>query len=58
MGADLTYLNFVVGVLCMFSYQPVQDWLFRRGTLPEISYLTIPQMPQNEAVDLDRKPDS
>jgi len=31
MGADLTYLNFVVGVLCMFAYQPVQDWLYRRG---------------------------
>ena len=33
MGADLTYLNFVVGVLCMFAYQPVQDWLYRRGLL-------------------------
>lgn len=33
MGADLTYLNFVVGVLCMFAYQPIQDWLYRRGSL-------------------------
>ena len=33
LDADLTYLNVVVGVLCMFAYQPVQDWLYRRGIL-------------------------
>jgi hypothetical protein len=47
LNADLTYLNFVVGVLCMFAYQPVQDWLYRRDaakrggrTRPEARFLT------------------
>jgi|SRR5579859_1456229 hypothetical protein len=40
LGADLTYLNFVVGVLCMFAYQPVQDWLYRRGTYTPTHCLT------------------
>jgi len=47
MDADLTYLNFVVGVLIMFAYQPVQDWLYRRDaakrggrTRPEARFLT------------------
>src|SRR6202035_3029419 len=40
MGADLTYLNFVVGVLCMFAYQPIQDWLYRRGP-PRPTPLTL-----------------
>ena len=48
MGAGLTYLNFVVGVLCMFAYQPVQDWLYRRGTLskfPPHALLLPPLLP-------------
>jgi len=47
MAADCTYLNFVVGVLIMFTYQPVQDWLYRRDaakrggrTRPEARFLT------------------
>lgn len=30
VSADLTYLNFVVGVACMFCFIPVQTWFFRR----------------------------
>ncbi|KAF1350249.1 major facilitator superfamily domain-containing protein [Delphinella strobiligena] len=30
VSADLTYLNFVVGVICMFCFIPVQTWFFRR----------------------------
>ena len=65
MGADLTYLNFVVGVLCMFAYQPIQDWLYRRGTPPQPNptqpkrrtFSNFPQM-QLKEVDVDQKPDS
>jgi hypothetical protein len=30
ISADLTYLNFVVGVLVMFSFVPVQTWFYAR----------------------------
>lgn len=30
VSADLTYLNFVVGVLVMFAFVPVQTWFYRR----------------------------
>ncbi|KAK8175558.1 major facilitator superfamily domain-containing protein [Phyllosticta citrichinensis] len=30
IGADLTYLNFVVGVTVMFGFLPVQTWLYKR----------------------------
>ena len=34
VGADLTYLNFVVGVCIMFVFfAPVQTWLYRRDRL-------------------------
>lgn len=33
IGADLTYLNFVVGVVVMFMFIPVQTWLFTRDRL-------------------------
>ncbi|KAJ9144142.1 Vitamin b6 transporter bsu1 [Pleurostoma richardsiae] len=46
IGADLTYLNFVVGVTVMFAFVPVQTYLFKRdrernGTnRPEARFLT------------------
>ncbi|KAF7527683.1 hypothetical protein G7054_g10413 [Neopestalotiopsis clavispora] len=47
IGADLTYLNFVVGVVVMFMFIPVQTWLFKRDRLknggvgrPEARFLT------------------
>ena len=33
LGADLTYLNFVVGVTVMFLFMPVQTYLFKRDRL-------------------------
>jgi hydrogenase-4 membrane subunit HyfE len=30
ISADLTYLNFVVGVLVMFCFIPVQTWFYAR----------------------------
>jgi hypothetical protein len=30
IGADLTYLNFVVGVVVMFFFIPVQTWFYAR----------------------------
>ncbi|KAK0650110.1 putative transporter [Lasiodiplodia hormozganensis] len=30
IGADLTYLNFVVGVTLMFLFLPVQTWFYKR----------------------------
>jgi hypothetical protein len=30
ISADLTYLNFVVGVLVMFAFIPVQTWFYAR----------------------------
>jgi hypothetical protein len=30
ISADLTYLNFVVGVLIMFAFVPVQTWFYAR----------------------------
>jgi hypothetical protein len=47
IDADLTYLNFVVGVTLMFMFIPVQTWLFKRDRLknggvgrPEARFLT------------------
>ncbi|KAK3936569.1 vitamin b6 transporter bsu1 [Diplogelasinospora grovesii] len=47
LGADLTYLNFVVGVSVMFCFVPVQTWLYRRDKernggvgRPEARFLT------------------
>ncbi|KAH7020646.1 vitamin b6 transporter bsu1 [Macrophomina phaseolina] len=46
IGADLTYLNFVVGVTVMFLFLPVQTWLYRRDRerrgagRPEARFLT------------------
>lgn len=47
IGADLTYLNFIVGVCIMFCFMPVQTWLYksdreRRGGQgrPEARFLT------------------
>ena len=28
--AELTYLNFVVGVLIMLAFLPIQDWCYRK----------------------------
>ncbi|ROV89811.1 hypothetical protein VSDG_08567 [Cytospora chrysosperma] len=46
IGADLTYLNFVVGVTIMFCIVPIQTYLYRRDRLkhgtnrPEARFLT------------------
>ncbi|MCJ1314136.1 hypothetical protein MMC25_007816 [Agyrium rufum] len=46
LGADLTYLNFVVGVFIMFCFVPVQTYLFKRdrlkhgGARPEARFIT------------------
>ncbi|KAI1342168.1 MFS general substrate transporter [Xylariaceae sp. FL0016] len=46
IDADLTYLNFVVGVVTMFCFIPVQTWLFKRDRAkhghgrPEARFLT------------------
>lgn len=46
VNADLTYLNFVVGVIVMFCFVPVQTWFFKRDRLkhghnrPEARFLT------------------
>jgi len=46
IGADLTYLNFVVGVVVMFFFIPVQTWFYARdrkihGTnRPEARFIT------------------
>lgn len=46
IGADLTYLNFVVGVTVMFLFIPVQTYLYKRdrerrgGPRPEARFLT------------------
>ncbi|KUI63608.1 hypothetical protein VM1G_10360 [Cytospora mali] len=46
IGADLTYLNFVVGVAIMFCIVPLQTYLYRRDRLkhgtnrPEARFLT------------------
>jgi hypothetical protein len=46
IGADLTYLNFVVGVVAMFFFIPVQTWFYARdrkihGTnRPEARFIT------------------
>lgn len=46
IGADLTYLNFVVGVTVMFAFVPVQTYLFKRDrerhgrSRPEARFLT------------------
>ncbi|KAI9812927.1 MAG: hypothetical protein M1827_004445 [Pycnora praestabilis] len=47
IGADLTYLNFVVGVTIMFLFMPVQTYLYKRDRLqhsgqnrPEARFLT------------------
>jgi hypothetical protein len=47
INADLTYLNFVVGVTVMFIFMPVQTYLFKRDHLkhyciprPEARFLT------------------
>ncbi|KAF2083857.1 vitamin b6 transporter bsu1 [Saccharata proteae CBS 121410] len=47
VGADLTYLNFAVGVAVMFAFVPVQTWLYRRDResrgghgRPEARFLT------------------
>jgi len=46
IGADLTYLNFVVGVVVMFCFVPVQTWLYKRDrerngrNRPEARFLT------------------
>jgi MFS family permease len=33
ISADLTYLNFVVGVLCMFAFIPVQTYFYTRDRI-------------------------
>ncbi|APA06550.1 hypothetical protein SS1G_12744 [Sclerotinia sclerotiorum 1980 UF-70] len=46
IGADLTYLNFVVGVVVMFLFVPVQTWFYARDrkkhgiNRPEARFLT------------------
>lgn len=46
IDADLTYLNFVVGVVLMFCFVPVQTWFFKRDRLqhghsrPEARFIT------------------
>ncbi|ORY61648.1 vitamin b6 transporter bsu1 [Pseudomassariella vexata] len=46
IAADLTYLNFVVGVTVMFCFVPVQTWVFTRdrkkhgASRPEARFLT------------------
>ncbi|KAA8577059.1 hypothetical protein EYC84_007069 [Monilinia fructicola] len=46
IGADLTYLNFVVGVVVMFLFIPVQTWLYARDrkkhgiNRPEARFIT------------------
>lgn len=47
IGADLTYLNFVVGVVVMFMFIPLQTYLFKKDRLknggvgrPEARFLT------------------
>lgn len=46
IGADLTYLDFVVGVIVMFFFIPVQTWFYARdrkihGTnRPEARFIT------------------
>jgi len=46
IGADLTYLNFVVGVIVMFCFVPVQTWFYGRDrrnhghNRPEARFLT------------------
>ncbi|KAI1076726.1 MFS general substrate transporter [Whalleya microplaca] len=46
LGADLTYLNFVVAVVIMFAFVPVQTWFFKRDRKkhgagrPEARFLT------------------
>ncbi|KAI1106969.1 MFS general substrate transporter [Jackrogersella minutella] len=47
MDADLTYLNFVVGVTVMFAFVPVQTWFYKRDRKrnggigrPEARFLT------------------
>lgn len=46
IGADLTYLNFVVGVTVMFCFMPVQTYLYKRDrerrgvNRPEARFLT------------------
>ncbi|KAH8668930.1 vitamin b6 transporter bsu1 [Xylariales sp. PMI_506] len=46
IGADLTYLNFVVGVVVMFAFIPVQTYFFKKDRLkhghprPEARFLT------------------
>jgi hypothetical protein len=47
IGADLTYLNFLVGVTVMFMFMPVQTWFFKRDRLanggvvrPEARFIT------------------
>lgn len=47
IGADLTYLNFIVGVMVMFAFMPVQTWLYTRDRVrhggqgrPEARFLT------------------
>lgn len=46
IGADLTYLNFVVGVVVMFCFVPVQTWFYARDrkkhgiNRPEARFIT------------------
>jgi hypothetical protein len=46
IGADLTYLNFVVGVVAMFCFVPVQTWFYARDrkkhgiNRPEARFMT------------------
>lgn len=46
IGADLTYLNFVVGVVVMFLFVPVQTWFYARDrkkhgiNRPEARFIT------------------
>ncbi|RAL63001.1 hypothetical protein DID88_004087 [Monilinia fructigena] len=46
IGADLTYLNFVVGVVVMFLFVPVQTWFYSRDrkkhgiNRPEARFIT------------------
>lgn len=46
IDADLTYLNFIVGVVLMFCFVPVQTWFFTRDRLkhgqgrPEARFIT------------------
>jgi hypothetical protein len=58
IGADLTYLNFVVGVVVMFFFIPVQTWFYARDRkihgLPR-DRLAVPNYPPLVRIHQQRK---